>query len=67
MSFPYPIYCILHIMPSIPLGTQGPHLKVTRRFYEQKKRLLKEVDEDELVLLGLSDEEYTRHSRAHGA
>ncbi|WP_174624604.1 hypothetical protein [Candidatus Methylobacter favarea] len=54
-------------MPSIPLGTQGPHLKVTRRFYEQKKRLLKEVDEDELVLLGLSDEEYTRHSRAHGA
>jgi putative transposase len=29
--------------------------------YEQKKRLLKELDEDELVLLRLLDEEYTRH------
>jgi putative transposase len=29
--------------------------------YEQKKRLLKETDKDELVLLRLLDEEYTRH------
>jgi len=29
--------------------------------YEQKKRLLKEVDESELMLLKLLDEEYTRH------
>jgi putative transposase len=29
--------------------------------YEQKQRLLKEVDESELILLKLLDEEYTRH------
>jgi putative transposase len=29
--------------------------------YGQKKRLLKETDKDELVLLSLLDEEYTRH------
>jgi putative transposase len=29
--------------------------------YEQKKRLRKEVDESELILLRLLDEEYTRH------
>jgi putative transposase len=37
-------------------------LKVTRSaIYERKKRLLKEADEVELVLLRLLDEEYTRH------
>jgi len=37
-------------------------LKITRSVvYEQKKRLLKAVDEDEGLLLRLLDEEYTRH------
>jgi putative transposase len=37
-------------------------LKVTRSVvYEQKKRPLKAVDEDECLLLRLLDEEYTRH------
>jgi putative transposase len=37
-------------------------LKVTRSVvYEQKKHLLKAVDEDECLLLRLLDEEYTRH------
>jgi putative transposase len=37
-------------------------LKVTRSVvYEQKKRLLKTIDEDECLLLRLLDEEYTRH------
>ena len=47
---------------SVPLSTQCQLLKVTRSvIYEQKKRLLKETDKDELVLLRLLDEEYTRH------
>jgi putative transposase len=47
---------------SVALSTQCKLLKVTRSvIYEQKKRLLKEPDKDELELLGLLDEEYTRH------
>lgn len=46
----------------IALSTQCQLLKVTRSVvYEQKKRLLKAVDEDECLLLRLLDEEYTRH------
>lgn len=46
----------------VPLSTQCQLLKVTRSvIYEQKKRMLKETDKDELVLLRLLDEEYTRH------
>jgi hypothetical protein len=49
-------------MTSCPLSTQCQLLKVTRSVvYEQKKRLLKAVDEDEGLLLRLLDEEYTRH------
>jgi putative transposase len=47
---------------SVALSTQCRLLKVTRSVvYEQKKRLLKGPDQDELVLLRLLDEEYTRH------
>ena len=44
------------------LSTQCKLVKVTRSVvYEQKKRVLKEPDQDEQVLLRLLDEEYTRH------
>lgn len=47
---------------SLALSTQCKLLKVTRSVvYEQKKRLLKAIDEDECLLLRLLDEEYTRH------
>lgn len=47
---------------SVPLSTQCKLVKVTRSvIYEQKKRLQKGTDKDELVLLRLLDEEYTRH------
>jgi putative transposase len=47
---------------SVPLSTQCKLLKVTRSvIYEQKKRLQKATDKEELVLLRLLDEEYTRH------
>jgi putative transposase len=46
----------------IALSTQCKLLNVTRSVvYEQKKQVLKEVDEGELLLLRLLDEEYTRH------
>ncbi|WGS84013.1 IS3 family transposase [Methylomonas sp. UP202] len=46
----------------LPLSRQCALLKVTRSVvYEQKKRLLKAVDEEECLLLRLLDEEYTRH------
>lgn len=44
------------------LSRQCRLLKVTRSVvYESEKRLLKDVDESELLLLKLLDEEYTRH------
>ena len=44
------------------LSRQCKLLDVTRSVvYEQKKRLQKDVDESELLLLQLLDEEYTRH------
>jgi len=44
---------------SVPLSTQCRLLKVTCSVvYEQKKRLQKETDRDELVLQRLLDEEY---------
>ena len=47
---------------AIALATQCQLLKVTRSVvYEQKKRLQKDVNESELVLLQLLDEAYTRH------
>jgi putative transposase len=46
----------------LAVSRQCQLLKVTRSVvYEQKQRLLKEVDESELILLKLLDEEYTRH------
>jgi putative transposase len=46
----------------IALSRQCALLKVTRSVvYEQKKRLLKAIDEDESLLLRLLDEEYTRY------
>ena len=47
---------------AIALSRQCQLLEVTRSVvYEQKKRRLKAVDENVLVLLQLLDEEYTRH------
>jgi putative transposase len=47
---------------AIALSRQCQLLEVTRSvIYEQKKRRLKPVDANELVLLQLLDEEYTRH------
>jgi Transposase and inactivated derivatives len=47
---------------SVALSTQCKLLKVTRSvIYEQGKRLQKATDKDELELLRLLDEEYTRH------
>ena len=44
------------------LSRQCQLLKVTRSVvYEQKKRLLRDVDAGDLILLKLLDEEYTRH------
>lgn len=47
---------------TLALSTQCELLKVNRSVvYAHKKRLLRAVDEDEILLLQLLDEEYTRH------
>ena len=47
---------------TVALSTQCELLKVNRSVvYAHKKRLLRAVDEDEILLLQLLDEEYTRH------
>ena len=47
---------------TLALSTQCKLLKVNRSVvYAHKKRLLRAVDEDEILLLQLLDEEYTRH------